>query len=393
MAEQFILRHETTEAVASYEAFSAAGTINQPYLEHIAVLGIYNQIESDCVTRIKKIEINELSGRTTTIPNAIRMMRTTAQSGGQSITPVKHDTNDASLPSQIAIAKNPYSVTTTGVEFRRLKGANRHAVATALTGFAAMRLGDLKNSLSNNNLYTVYEAETQGATLREGEGIALVTDNTSPPNFPYEISCKINVGSVTHNINTVVYNSALPCLFGIHNGSGSGVVLTVSRIELSEIRTTDILPQFTIETISGIYGGTDITPIKLDTSNTTIPSGLKLVSNCTVQQANIDSATAVRSRNSGDLPLRRVVRPPFGVSPALASGILTLQNRKHIVFDFSTIVDSDGGLVLREGQGLAIINRPNASGYANYEVIVHFTNAYTPAGGGGSGGAFTFVGG
>jgi len=392
MAESFYLRHETSESVATYEAFAAAGSTNQPYIEHIAVLGIYNQVESDCVTRIKTIEINEISGRTTTIPNAIRFIRTTAQSGGETITPIQHDTNDTALPSQVLIAKNPYSVTTTGDAFRRINGHNKLSTATAVNPFITARIGGLKSPLSHTNVITNYESTTQAITLREGEGVAFITDATSPPNFPYEISCKINVGSSTHNINTVVYNSALTNLFGIHNGSGSGVVVVISRLEISEIRTVDILPMFTIETISGIYGGKDLTPAMLDTSNTAIPSGLKLRKDCTVQQASIDSATALRSRVSGDLPLRRLVRPTFGIAPALASAF-AFNTKKHKVFDFSTAIDSDGGLVLREGEGLAVLNRPNASGYALYEIIVHFTNVYTPPSGGSGGGSFTFVGG
>lgn len=390
MAESFYLRHETSEAVATYEAFATAGTVNQPYIEHIAVMGIYNQIESDCVTKIKRIEINEIAGRTTTIQNAIRVIRTTAQSGGEAITPVQHDTDDTALPSQVAIAKNPYSVTTTGAEFRRING-RVGLVTTALNAFVTPRIGDVKGAWSHSNLYTNYDSATQAITLREGEGLAIVTDNTSAPNFPWEVSCKINVGTDTYNINTVVFNSALSNLFGILNGSGSGVVVVISRLEISEIRTANILPMLTVETISGIYGGVDLTPTKLDTSNTSIPSGLKLLKNCTVQQASIDSATAIRSRVSGDLAVRRLVKPTFGVGPALASAFMSFQTKKQRVFDFSPSVDSDGGLVLREGEGIAILNRPNACCYLTYEIIVHFTNTYSPPSGGG-GGSFTFVG-
>lgn len=385
MAEGFYLRYETTDAVATYETLAAAGTVNQPYITQNAVVGIFNAKGSDCVTTVKRIEINELQARTTTLPNNLSIFRTTAQTGGESLTVTKHDTNDADLSALVSIVKYPGSVTTTGDNIRRLLGRNGLSPATAFNAFCAPRLGDVKGSLSHAIAYNNFEAGTQGIVIREGEGIAITTGLVAPANFPLEFVIKINNGSATYSVTTVVKNSAMVALIGIFNAVGSGETLTIARIDFSEIRTVDILPAFTVESISGLYGGTAISPISLDTNNTAIPSGVQIVSNCAVDSASINSSTSIRSQISGDGAIRRITPPAFGVGVALASGLIPFLRRKHVVFDFSPAVDSSGGFVLREGEGIAIFNKPNACGYINYEIILYLTNVYTPPTPGGGG--------
>jgi len=385
MAELFLARAETTDGLASYEAFSLINSATNMYLDHGAILALFNEYNSDSVVRIKRIEINELVARTTTTPTKLSLNRITALTGGETISPIKMDSVSADLPSQVSIVKNAGSVTNTGVQYRDQLGFQNLSIA-ALRGLATPLFGsgmghNAISAFSNGLLYSLHDANVQGIVLREGQGISLNTSSVAPQNYPLEISFYVNNGSACYLVREVVNRSANPSLMAILNGSGSGVVLTVGRIQITQIKTDDILPMFTVETITGTYEGQDISVVKMDSLNEDIPAGVKVKKNCTVTQVNADASLGGRKKESGDLALRRRASSPFGVSPALASGIIPFMNKRQAVFDFSPTVDTDGGLVLREGEGIAIMQRPNASAWGNYEVLVYFTNVYSPGGG------------
>lgn len=399
MADTYYVRYETTDAVATFGGFSTFGTVNQPFVQQAAILSLFNRVGSSCVTVVKKIEVNEVQARTnaTATSNNLSLIRTTAHTGGIPIPVIPMDTTDTPLPAEVSIVQYPGEVTTTGSSIRNMLGKVGLQPFSPLTGIASPRLGSIRDSLSDSNIYTNYfTAETQSITLREGEGIALTTGSLAPPNFPYELVVRLSDGSGTHYINTVINNCAMPALLGILNGTGSGVVLTVERIEFSELHQNTAPLLFSLETISDVYGGSAIGYIPLDTANPALPSGVVIAANATALSASPDSSTAIRSRSSGDAPFRRLVTAGFGVSPGLASGLLTLRDGNSVIFNFSNAVDSAGGFVLREGEGIALFDNPVAVGSSsaiiNYEIIVRFTNVYTPPPSGGGEHSCVFVG-
>lgn len=385
MAELFVARAETTDGLASYEAFSAINSATNQYIDHGAIMALFNDFDSDSVVRIKRVEVNEIVARTTTLPTKLTMQRLTALSGGDSVTPIKMDSNSASLPSQVSVVKNAGSITTTGAQYRDQLGYQNLSATVAMRHLAAPLFGASYSHLSGGKLnrgliYSVHDANVQGIVLREGQGISLSTSSTAMQNYPLEISFHLSNGTDCYLVREVINASANPSLLAVLNGSGSGVVLTLGRIQVTQVKTDDILPMFTLETVSGIYDGADVTPIKMDTANTTVPSGVKIRKNCTVQQVNSDASVGGRKKTTGDNAVRRRAVAPFGVSAGLAAA-WPLYNRRQAIFDFSSVADSDGGLVMREGQGIALLQRPNASAWGNYEVLIYFTNVYSPGSG------------
>lgn len=388
MADTYYVRYETTDGIATFGGFSALGTVNQPFVQQVALLSIFNRVGSNCVSVIKKIEVNDAQARTNTITiNNLSLIRTTGQVGGIPIPVIPMDTTDTPLPAEVLIVQYPGEITTTGDPFRVMQGRTCLQLFSPLTGIAAPRLGMINDALAGSNIYANYfTTDTQSITLQEGEGIALSTGGLAPYNFPYEIVVRLSDGAATHYVNTVVNNCAMPALIGVFNGAGSGVVLTVERIEFSEIKQNIVPVLYSIESISDVYGGADITPIALDTANPALPSGIAIVSNGVALSASPDSSTSIRSRSSGDIPFRRFTMSGTGVGPELSTGLATLKDSIAVRFDFSPSIDPTGGFVLREGDGIALFDNPNAVGSSsaviNYEIVVRFTNVYTPPAGG-----------
>lgn len=338
-------------------------TPNATYFEQNAVIGIMNNYGSDTIVRIKELHINELIARTTTALTNINLYRTTAVVGGESVAITQFDSS-TSLPAAVSAVKYPSSVTTTGDVLKQilpLTGLSLTGTLAAHQGFgASMKAG----GLNLNTWYSGFNSETQNIVLREGQGIVLRTTYTSPQNYPMELIVHLSDGTNTFIVSEVVNHQSATELFSLFNGVGSGVILNIARIELRQIRTVDLYRVFSLESCSEIYDGKTIPVNSMDSSFSAIDSLVEFKQNCTVRQGNVDAQHGRNARAGGDfIPWRRIVEPAYGVGVGLAS--TSIKPRMNKTFA--------GEIVLREGEGLALIQRNYFSGWGNYEINILFT--------------------
>lgn len=362
----------TTETILS--------TVNTPYIEQAAVLGIMNNYGSDSIVRIREISINEVIGRTTTALTNLDLWRITALSGGTVIQTTKADSNATTLPSQVSVVKYP-TVTTTGSYLRRVPTLTGFSPTTAMMWHHSVDGGSRISGLGLGRMFSSGDSEAQKIILREGEGISLRTTLTSPQNYRVEINVQFSDGTNDHIVNEMLNIGSGTEVFGILNGSGSGIVISISKVEMRLLRTTEI-PIFSIETFSDMNDGVTVTPIAMDSTSPVIDSLVEFKQNASVVQGNVDAQVGRNAKQGGDMiPFRRLVEPVFGKGVGLASGALQLRpiNNKPFCIDGA---NNTGEIVLREGQGLGIFQRVNYSGMGNYEFNILFTVEDNGGGGG-----------
>lgn len=159
--------------------------------------------------------------------------------------------------------------------------------------------------------------------------------------------------------------------FAIFNGVGSGKTIDIKLLEIQEVGD-DSLPYFTIEKIDNI-GSTVITPstplsvLKFDTANPDIPSQVIIRPNCIVKLAGYKFG-AIMSNPS----VRRQITPIYGI------GSTTGVNWRETAYVYTPLEQSsDSLIVLKEGQGMAIIKKSGSS-LARVEMAIDFTTEQIP---------------
>lgn len=372
MADTFLARTILSPTAPTVETLVYPGAA---YIEHGCLLGVYNSFGSNRLLTVKCIDVTEQLGRSGTAQVRTLLTRTTAQSGGEPISATKMDSASASIPSQVQMAKYPV-ITVTGSPFREINAMDGNIPTTALMGLLVANAATGAGGLGIAD-YTAMDANVQGMVLREGQGFAITTNLTAPSPFAVEFRIALLVGTEMHQISEVIPISSHAAVIGIHNGVGSGVVITIVRCVMRQIRTSDLLRLVTIERISGLYGGTDITPVAMDSASTGLSPGVLVRQDGSATQANLDSNMGAQKKAGGDQPFRRLALPYFGIHPQLAS--LNLWAKQRAFDSMQTI----GDVVLREGEGLGVFQRVNACGRGDYEVMMGFTATVTGSSGGG----------
>ena len=376
-----MLRVEEENNIATSEVMLSTA----PYIEQAAVFGMMNNYGSESIIRIKEVQCNELVARTTTSLTNIDLYRITAVTGGETVTPVKHDSSASSLPGQVSIVKYPNGVTVTaGAYLRRMLSTNGLAATSLAAHFGFRGRSHQMGGMNVNHVYTNHDSNVQTLTLREGEGIGIKTSLAAPQNYNVELLVHFSDGTNTYAVSEALNIQGVTELFALFNGSGSGVVLYVSRIETRLIRTNDIRC-FTLETCSCMYDGKVVAPASMDSTNPAIDSLVEFKTNCVVRQGAADSNQGRNARTGGDvIPFRRLVLPTFGKGAGLASGALQLCPLQNKILR-SDAKTSDGQVVLREGEGMAMLQRYNFSGFGKYEFTIFFTVEDNGGSGGGGG--------
>jgi hypothetical protein len=110
----------------------------------------------------------------------------------------------------------------------------------------------------------------------------------------------------------------------------------------------------------------------LDSANSAIDSLVEFKSNCVIRQGNLDANQGRNARAGGDfIPFRRLVQPAYGKGVALANGLLTVRPQQNKALNIDCVNDC-GEIVLREGEGLAVLQSVSMGGWGNYEFVVLF---------------------
>ena len=315
-----------------------------------AWLSLFNAVGSGYVAKIKSIGVERWQVYNTAATNICTIEQCSAMSGGTSFPVTALDSTAAALPAQVIIADKP--TCTTGADI----GYFRHLFQnTALTAsFPGRRFGDRGTILFDEILRSGYgSATTQGFILREGHGVSIRRDNNVfASDVRVEIRFLFNVGSSTYIASKIVgidQRTALvgDMIAGIHNGTGSGIVIDLKQISMTEVGTLEV-GHFSVEPIMETEGGTSVTPIKLDSTAPDLPAGVT---------ASFKPVVVIRSPSDGvciaSPTLRRFVVSAHGVGEQIASTTLV-----HGAFNDEIF---SGDYVMEPGTGLAVIQRSPAT--------------------------------
>lgn len=341
-----------------------------------AILAIGNEVGSGKVIRIKEISI-QMQGCSPSVGTTGMEVLTliSAHEGGDSLSIYEFDSNN-SLPAQVTAKSNSRITVTANSIFRRSVCApslrsNRTPPIFALQG--AHNAG-----LNFSQIFSRQSTTCQGIVLREGEGLAWYTPAGARPQSNYFGVCvqfsTTEAGNPTYGFRET-YNTLADDTpgFSLMNGTGSGVVIEVTKVDVYEIGD-DTVPCFSIIPIDGIdplNEGYTVTPIKMDSLNDDLPASIKIRSNASTHHfqrkngvekfngtmdclnfvpfgssfANPLSTYAYYWTRSGAGPrFRNYAIPAFGADRIQFSGAGRFVNK---VFE--------GEIVLRPGDGIAVV--------------------------------------
>ncbi len=216
---------------------------------------------------------------------AMSIRRITALSGGDTVTPIRMDTADAALPSQVLVRNDPDSVTATDI-FRRIADAPSYSVTVANTQLSSRTYGGSMVTHQKSHFADIWRggenANVEPIILREGQGVAIFQDEYGTQHSMQTAAVVTNTATgatyICRSTDLSTDRRLGNANFGIFNGTGSGVTLAVKLWVLPMDGEAVMLPQLRLCRIGGItLGGSTVTPIRPDTSKS-VPSALRIVS-------------------------------------------------------------------------------------------------------------------
>ena len=341
-------------------------------------LAIFNREESDPrryyeLVRLAISDPAPISANTAAVGRAgkLRLFRTTAQSGGTAISVVKHDTGSASLPSQVVAVNNPDSVTTTGAAIRGVADAPTYSIATN-NGMAARNFGGTLLSYDKSHNADILRAGCgtgvcEPIVLREGEGVALTQQEAGVPHS-MAIACQVtdlSTGATyTVRARSLCSDPIIGAgIWGLFNGSGSGVVLQVRVVILPMDGETNLPMTTRLAKISGLDLGADaLTPFAADTANSvpaslacfTGPTRARLVGGWNQDWQYGISATSIplaEQQNAGVFT-RKTYSKDF---PAIGSSINQTMQRSGMDDIVVFRAKAGSGIRINPGEGLGLL--------------------------------------
>lgn len=134
-----------------------------------SMIGIFNGSGSGLILRIYRIwMLNNQTVAVTGVMTNIEIRRTSAGSGGNAITPTKHDSTNSTLPAQV-ITASAMTVTDTDL-LRRIIWSTDEPVANA-----TVTIDELETIPAISTIWdTGYaDANVEPLVLREGQGISV----------------------------------------------------------------------------------------------------------------------------------------------------------------------------------------------------------------------------
>lgn len=255
------------------------------------LFGIKNTSGFDVEMRQLYLEFGQgRDGSDTT--GVVPIWRLTALAGGEKLTVVKHDTNSATLPSQVAVVKHPDTVTMTDYISGpgQLAGIKYVGPTIFRQRFGAARDGLVAGWFrSRGNI--------QPIVLREGQGIAWTQS------FGVRVHTHYGTIFIRNQASGATYTAfarPLPtgeqdAMIAVFNGVGSGVILevlwieshdvgymaenTVEDTQLSEGNSHTSTAGYRVVKCSDLLDGEAVTPVAMDTNNSALGSGITCLKN------------------------------------------------------------------------------------------------------------------
>ena len=349
-----------------------------PYMTQPSPLAIFNSQGSGVKARIKLMNLRPLSGANA-LTSVIAIQKITAFTGGIEDTAFKFDSVNDNLPSQVKSVYSPSSVTlVANSALRKTMTLCLQNKTRALARLCCSANGDTRSGMDAGEFVRLTgDTAVTGYILREGEGIALVYKANAPAHgFTVNIRIKNQSNGQCYRYDYVLEPrfmiNEVPCL--VFNGTDSGIVIEVEKIQIREIGTDEIV-QADYSIIDGIMGeecsGSDGSFFMADSTDT-LPSGILIKKNCVTARAGSKLGGLITIPAQRKLSLAEA---PYG--PGISGG---LQVARRGVFT-PDMLGPD--IILNEGTGIGVFLR-NAGSQLYYEftAIVNIEIPETPSGSG-----------
>ena len=155
---------------------------------------------------------------------------------------------------------------------------------------------------------------------------------------------------------------------GVFNGSGSGKILRVYRVQVLNNQTTavtGVLTTFALRRSSAQSSGTSVTPVKHDTNSASLPAQVLTAHGATVTSASGDTVGTFMWSN--DEP---------AVSSATSDELETIPSLMYVWESDPSSSSNVEPLVLREGQGIDV-RHTGTTTVGTADIFIEFTSAST----------------
>lgn len=345
-------------------------TAGHPYYVGPAAMAVFNQPGSGKVVYVESMNVKPLATGQN-VANFVVLQKCSAASGGELLTFGKNDDAFPDLPSQVEARTFPGSVTVTGSSaIRRLMLQARWHATAALATLSARATGSSAAGFDSSEVASHTDATAQPYVLREGEGLVLTNGNDhSHMGYALSLLVKDATNNRTYRVRDLIdpLGATDGHVFSLLNGSGSGIVLEVHRIQLRETGSYEV-PMGTWELIEALDDDAEALP-----PSTVLPHDSSLPLDAAVLVKANTRAIKAGFRSGGliTLPMfhrAQLTEPPFG------AGVTGLQLGRRGRFAKDMVTHGETKLALREGCGIALFMR-NSSSLFVHEAQITFSVA------------------
>jgi hypothetical protein len=308
------------------------------------------------------------------------MARITAASGGTEVSSGKFDTSTTSLPTQAKLHISPTSITESSVLGYR---PDTRRFGETLGGYYAVHNASFLGAPGNigtdyaNLYYRGRDSSVESWTCREGEGIALISDTIG---MPMGWSARLSVRNLSTGKSylyevepSLVETPAQTgrAYWAFMNNSGSGVTLEVTVVDANEVGYTNVMPEYALIKVSGCLGPDRRTfaPIARDTNDTCPATVYGVLAPFVAWPTAADLGAAYDIPYSG---------PQAGSGTSIAQQLRYSRIRHKTYHPIVQVTTSPAhrfgaegdmflnyptsmlGLMLRSGEGVALVQRSSA---------------------------------
>lgn len=365
MAQKSYRVRVETDWISNYVPLVTSFT-EHPYPNHVADLAIFNQADSNVHIYIHKIWVKPLGTFDQLLPTKMSISRITSQpTGGEKVIAIKLDSSSDSIPSQIDIKKK--SIASAGSVLRSFSLYPRQNMNRANQAICSQTFGH--PTINSSVVFSTGfrdNSVTQGFVIREGQGLSVTCDSIAKTmKFDLQVTFTLS-GGKTYVVSTLVNPTSIESLLTLWNGIGSGEVITVVNMELSEVGE-DLYPKFNIYKIDGLNGGTDITPIPFDSLNGPISPKVLIRQN---------SVVSLFGSINGAIISNPIFSSVMGENSITS---LTITNTMFRDFNGFALNKTSHPIKLNYNEGIAVMIG-NSSGIGHYEIFADITKQDLPRG-------------
>jgi hypothetical protein len=354
-----------------------------------AALAIFNRHGSSRKVTVHEVFFRDLSSPNSANVTNIDFKRITEYTGGENtLTPVKLDSSNDDLPSQVICVEDADTITSSEIEYRRIVNIPFYSAAAVMNRPGTLTPGNTRDNMSPSNfLYSNFQnaSEVQGIILREGEGFAIAPkSNLVYQTIRYKAIIKFRKTSNSHcyTISEMITTGADAVPIVLFNGSGSGVILEIYQVDLIEVGVNTFPYMFSVERIEGIDSAVyfeDSIIASLDSTNESLTGLVDYKLEVPVTKAGY---------KSGAIMAQPILKRDWQTSrgPGMPS-----PNASFEAMNASFLMPHNdlSEIILHEGEGIAIFKRvPSSIGKSSIKVT--FSVDTISAGGGAT--AYAFVG-